>query len=175
LNLTKLLAVIALVAVMALAMACGDDDADSTASPTDAGTPRPTAPLNLPADFPEDFPLYDNMSLDQGARFENQVLAAFFTPAEPGEVAAYYRAELAQEPWEIVTDKVNALGDVITLTFRHSSSEVRGTLTLSEPAAGAGTAVNTSFVVPQEASPLDTAQPTPTNAATPTADGEGAG
>ncbi|HUF53792.1 MAG TPA: hypothetical protein VMR52_08470 [Dehalococcoidia bacterium] len=136
-----------LVIALALTAACGDDDGDnSSPSDTATGTARPTAPSNLPADFPEHFPLYEESSLEQSARFEDQALVLFLAPAGISEVADFYRGELASEPWTITSDNDSALGETITLSYRNELDGLRGTVTLSEPSPGLGTEVNIRVV-----------------------------
>lgn len=143
-------------------VACGGDDnseGTESATATVTGTPRPTAPLILPADFPEHFALHPAMSYDQGARFENQVLAAFTAAADSAGLATFYREQLTTEPWELVSESANAEGTVITINFRDVDAEIRGILTLSSPEAAGGTSINLRFTVPVMADPL----PSPDN------------
>jgi hypothetical protein len=148
----KLLVYTSMIAIAVVtAAACGGDNDGAEDSPTatTATTPRPTAPDRFPADYPEEFPSYPGASLDQGARYEGQVLVLFSSPDARDDIADFYREKLQEEPWELLTERISDNGNTLVMTFRHSSENVRGSVTLSVGSSpGAGTTINAVFTVP---------------------------
>lgn len=153
--------------LLAAGAACGGDDDDGGSSPTpsETSTPRATRPADFPEGFPEDFPLYPGAAYEQGLRYEEQVLVLFTAPDVRSTIADFYREQLQAEPWTLVSEVESSNNQTLLLTFRSETDGVRGTLTLSAGAPGAGTTISVIFALPGfgQSSLTDTPTPEPSD------------
>jgi len=140
------IAVAALVLALPLAaiMACGseetieteqgtvtvDRDDDTTTFSMDGGDKlqvKAGENIALPEDFPKDVPVYPDATLVTSMATPEGVMISSRSSADPGDVLAFYKKELASEGWKLEAEM--NMGPQRMLTF--SKGDRQATVTLS--------------------------------------------
>jgi hypothetical protein len=164
----RLLLMVGLLSLLAVASACGGDEKEITI-PGDGGDVKITAGGELPNEFPDDFPIFEDAKLTGSVRGEQEGQSGFFvtweTDASMDEVTDFYKEELDKDPWKTASVITSDEGALITFT-RSDNENFGGGVTVSSNDKtqlvvfmGEGTSI----------APSDEAdgEPTPEEAATP--------
>jgi hypothetical protein len=125
----RLLLIIGLLGLLAVASACGGDEKEITIS-GDGGDVEITAGGDLPDEFPDDFPIYEDSNLTGSVKGEYEGQAGFSvsweTDASPEDVTDFYKEALGKDPWK--TSSVITTGDGAMITFTRADNEDFGGL-----------------------------------------------
>jgi hypothetical protein len=120
----RLLLIIGLLGLLAVASACGGDEKEVTIS-GDGGNVKVTTGGELPSDFPEDFPIFKDANLTGTIKGEQEGQTGYFatweTDASTQEVTDFYKEALDKDPWK--TAGVFTTGEGAVISFTRSDNE----------------------------------------------------
>jgi len=173
----RLLLMVGLLGLLAVASACGGDEKEITI-PGDGGDVKITAGGELPSDFPDDFPIFKDASLTGTVTGEQEGQSGYFatweTDASTQEVTDFYKEALDKDPWK--TSGVITTGEGAMITFTRADNEDFGGLvtvsssddkTMFVVFVGEGAGVAPTDQVGEEAQPTPEKKVTPEEEAPP--------
>jgi len=173
----RLLLMVGLLSLLAVASACGGDEKEITI-PGDGGDVKITTGGELPSDFPDDFPIFKNANLTGTVTGEQEGQSGYFatweTDASTQEVTDFYKEALDKDPWK--TSGVITTGEGAMITFTRADNEDFGGLvtvsssddkTMFVVFVGEGAGVAPTDQVGEEAQPTPEKKVTPEEEAPP--------
>ena len=168
----RLLLIVGLLSLLAVASACGGGGEKEITLPGDGGNVQVITGGNLPDEFPSDFPIFKDADLTGSIRGEQEGQSGFFvtweTDASPDDVTNFYKEALDKDPWKTAGVFTTSDGAMITFT-RADNENFGGGVTVASSDGktqfvvfmGEGAGVAPSDQVEEEE------QPTPETEATP--------
>ena len=168
----RLLLMVGLLSLLAVASACGGGGEKEITLPGDGGNVKITTGGDLPEGFPSDFPTFEGADLMGSMRGEQEGQSGFFVTWETGastdEVTNFYKEALDKDPWK--TSGVFTTSDGAMITFSRADNENFGggvTVTSSDGKTqfvvfmgeGAGAAPTEEAAVEEEPTPEKEATP----------------
>jgi predicted enzyme related to lactoylglutathione lyase len=173
----RLLLMVGLLGLLAVASACGGDEKEITI-PGDGGDVKITTGGELPSDFPDDFPIFKDANLTGTVTGEQEGQSGYFatweTDASTQEVTDFYKEALDKDPWK--TSGVITTGEGAMITFTRADNEDFGGLvtvsssddkTMFVVFVGEGAGVAPTDQVGEEAQPTPEKKVTPEEEAPP--------
>jgi hypothetical protein len=167
----RLLLMVGLLSLLAVASACGGGGEKKVTLPGGDGEVQVTTGGELPSDFPDDFPIFKGASLTGTVTGEQEGQSGYFatweTDASVQDATDYYKAALDKDPWKTAGVFSSGQGTVISFT-RTDNENFGGGVTIS----GDGKTTIVAFLgegagVAPSAEATTEEQPTPEIEATP--------
>jgi len=121
----RLLLMVGLLSLLAVASACGGGGEKEITLPGDGGNVKVTTGGELPSDFPDDFPIFKDANLtgtvtgEQGG--QSGYFATWETDSSTQEVTDFYKQALDKDPWK--SSGVFTSGEGSVITFARADNE----------------------------------------------------
>ena len=172
----RLLLIVGLLSLLAVASACGGGGEKEITLPGDGGNVQVITGRNLPDEFPSDFPIFKDADLTGSIRGEQEGQSGFFvtweTDASPDDVTNFYKEALDKDPWKTAGVFTTSDGAMITFT-RADNENFGGGVTVASSDGktqfvvfmGEGAGVAPSDQVDEEGQPTPEKEATPEEAA----------
>jgi len=172
----RLLLIVGLLSLLAVASACGGGGEKEITLPGDGGNVQVITGGNLPDEFPSDFPIFKDADLTGSIRGEQEGQSGFFvtweTDASPDDVTNFYKEALDKDPWKTAGVFTTSDGAMITFT-RADNENFGGGVTVASSDGktqfvvfmGEGAGVAPSDQVDEEGQPTPETEATPEEAA----------
>jgi hypothetical protein len=124
----RLLFMVGLLSVLAVASACGGGGGKEITLPGGGGNVKVTTGGELPSDFPADFPIFKDANLTGTVKGEQEGQSGYFatwdTDASVQDVTDFYKDALDKEPWK--TSGVFTSSEGTVITFARTDNESFG-------------------------------------------------
>jgi hypothetical protein len=121
----RLLLMVGLLSLLAVASACGGGGEKEITLPGDGGNVKVTTGGELPSDFPDDFPIFKDANLTGTVTGEQEGQSGYFatweTDASMQDVTDFYKQALDKDPWK--SSGVFTSGQGTVITFARSDNE----------------------------------------------------
>jgi len=130
----RLLFIIGLLSLLAVAPACGGGGGKEVTLPGEGGNVKITTGGELPKEFPNDFPIFKGANLTGTVAGEQEgktgYVATWETDASTQEVTDFYKEALDKDPWKTAGVFTSSNGALISIS-RDDNENFGGAVTIS--------------------------------------------